>query len=315
MAVEAVEVTSEPLLRTVRGSGILRGSREATVVSETEGVLEEVTVELGDFLEEGAELAALDDRIQRLNFEQAEQELERALIEQNAIERRAETGSASAAELSRVRSSVAGARSRVEQTRKLLEDRTLTAPISGYVSSVAEDLTPGNYLRRGVAVARIVDLSRVEVEIAVGEREVRFLEEGAPATVTVPSCENGVFPAAVEAIAAGSDSGTGSFPVVIAWENECEEIRSGVSASVEVTPTNQRARIVIPSSAILSDGGDHVFLAQEGRAVRRDVVISERLGNRAAVADGLAPGEVVLISGLTVLADGDPVNVTVRERE
>lgn len=315
LAVEAAEVVSEPLLRTVRGSGIVRGSREATVVSETEGVLESVDIRLGGFLEEGAQIASLDATVQRLNFEQAEQELERARIELNAIERRAESGSASAAELTRVRSGVAGARSRVEQTRELLENRTITAPIAGYVSSLADDVTPGNYLRRGVAVARLVDLRRLEVEIAVGEREVRFLEVGAPAEVSIPSCDVGVIEATVDAIAAGSDPGTGSFPVIIAWDNECDDIRSGVSAGVEVTPTNQRERLVVPASAILSDGGDHVFLSEEGRAVRRDVVVDERLGNRAAVSEGVAPGEVVLISGLTVLADGDPVTVTMRGRE
>ena len=315
LAVETVEVVSQPLLREVRGSGVVRGSREATLVSETEGVLEFVDFRLGEFVEEGTPLAGLDDTIQQLNYEQAQQELQRANIELNAVERRAEAGSASEAELSRIRSAASGARSRVEQTRELLENRTLRAPISGYVASRAESLTEGNYLRRGVEVARIVDLSRLEVEISVGEREVRFLEVGSPVTVNIPSCELGRMPASVEAIAAGSDRGTGSFPVVISWENECGDIRSGVSASVVIEPTNQPDRLVIPASAVLDDGGDHVFVAENGRATRREVTLEERLGNRAAIAEGLSPGEMVILSGLTVLADGDPVNVSVRAGE
>ncbi len=313
LAVEAVEVTSQRLVQEVRGSGVVRGSREATLVSETEGVLEFVDFRLGEFVEEGQALAGLDDTVERLNYEQARQELQRATIELNAVERQAEAGTTSEAELSRVRSAASGARARVEQTRELLENRTLTAPISGYVASRADSLTPGNYLRRGLEVARIVDLARLEVEISVGEREVRFLEVGSPATVTIPSCERGTMPAAVEAIAAGSDLNTGSFPVVVAWENDCGDIRSGVSAGVSIEPTNQRSRLVIPASAVLEDGGDHVFLAEEGSAVRREVTVEERLGNRAAISEGLSPGETVLVSGLTVLADGEPVDVTVRE--
>lgn len=315
LAVEGVEVASQRLLREIRGSGVVRGSREATLVSETEGVLEFVDLRLGEFVEEGTPLAGMDDTVQQLNYEQARQELERATIELNAIERRAEAGSASEAELSRVRSGASGARSRVEQTRELLENRTLRSPISGYVASKAESLTEGNYLRRGVDVARVVDLARLEVEISVGEREVRFLEVGSPATVYIPSCEAGSMGASVEAIAAGSDPATGSFPVVVAWENQCGDIRSGVSASVVIEPTNQRERLVIPASAVLSDGGDHVFLAENGRAVRREVTVEERLGNRAAIAEGLSPKEVVIVSGLTVLADGDPVTVSIRDGE
>lgn len=314
LAVEAVEVSEQRLLQEVRGSGVVRGSREATLVSETEGSLEFVDFRLGDYVAEGKALAGLDDTVERLNHEQAQQELQRATIELNAVERQAEAGTTSEAELTRVRSVASGARARVEQTRELLENRTLSAPISGYVASRAESLTPGNYLRRGVEVARIVDLARLEVEISVGEREVRFLEVGSPATVTIPSCERRTMSAAVEAIAAGSDLNTGSFPVVVGWDNDCGDIRSGVSAGVALEPTNQRRRLVIPASAVLADGGDHVFVAKEGRAVRREVTVEDRLGNRAAISEGLSLGEIVLVSGLTVLADGDPVDVTIRER-
>jgi membrane fusion protein (multidrug efflux system) len=121
--------------------------------------------------------------------------------------------------------------------------------------------------------------------------------------------------AAVEAIAAGSEPATGSFPVVVAWENECDDIRSGVSARVVIEPTNQRERLVIPASAVIGEEGEYVFLAENGRALRREVTVEERLGNRAAIAEGLAPGEVVIVSGLTVLADGDPVTVSIRDGE
>lgn len=313
LAVSAVEARVQPLLREVRGSGIVRGEREATLVSETEGVLETVSLSLGAFVEQGAVIATLDDTVERLNFEQAREELQRAMIELNAVQRRAESGSASEAELSRVRSSVSGARARVEQTRETLQNRTLRAPISGYVASRADGLTPGNYLRRGVEVARFADLSALELEIFLGEREVRFLEVGSPAVVTIPSCERRTMPAAVTAIAAGSDPGTGSFPVVLSWPNECGDIRSGVSATVSIEPTNQRDRLVIPSSAIVNEGGAHVFLARDGVAVWQNVEVEERLGDRAAIAAGLEAGDIVLVSGVTVIADGDPINVTLRD--
>ncbi|MFP4330841.1 MAG: efflux RND transporter periplasmic adaptor subunit [Spirochaetaceae bacterium] len=314
LAVEAVEARVQPLVREIRGSGIVRGAREAVLVSETEGVLESVSLRLGDFVEEDTPIATLDDTVERLNYEQAQQELERASIELNAIERRAETGNASDAELSRVRSTVSGARSRAEQNRLSLENRTLRAPISGYVASRMDGLTPGNYLSRGVEVARFVDLSALELEIFLGEREVRFLEVGSPAIVTVPSCEPRERNAEVTAIAAGSDPGTGSFSVLLSWENECEQIRSGVSATVSVEPTNQREQLVIPGSAIVEEDGTHVFVAREDVAVRQEVEVEERLGDRAAIAAGLEEGDVVLVSGVTVIADGDPISVTLRER-
>jgi membrane fusion protein (multidrug efflux system) len=312
--VEAIAAAEGRLLEEVSGSGLVRGTSEVTVISETEGTIAFVDFRLGEFVEQGRPLTGVDDTVARLNFEQAVEEAERARLDLQAVERRFANGNASEAELSRARSAERGARARRAQARETLDNQTLEAPIAGFVAERGDGIVVGNFLQRGSRVARIVDLSRVEVEISVGEREVRFIEEGSPATVITPSCSLRERPAEVGAIAAGSDLQTGSFPVVVSWDRQCEDVRSGVSASVRIEPTEQALELIVPASAVEQEEDQaYLFVAEDGVARRREIRLGERLGNRAVVLEGVEPGELVLVSGLTVVSDGSAIDVTVRE--
>ena len=183
------------------------------------------------------------------------------------------------------------------------------------MASRADDLSPGNYLNPGTAVARIVDLSSLEMQVAIGERELQYIREGLPASVSIPACGAGAITGEVQSIAAGADPRTGSFAVVVRWDNTCDRVRSGMSASVSIRPADAQPAIVIPSAAIREDGsGRYVFVAADGTARRREIRIGDRLGDRVQVLDGLSEGDVIVTSALSSLDDGAAVNATVRGR-
>lgn len=319
VAVEALEVTRGSILRSIEGSGTVRGETEVTVISEARGRIEEASFELGQLVREGDILVRVDDTIARLNVDEAREVYESARLDLEATQRRFDAGSASQADLTRARSTANGAQARLEVARKALRDQTVRAPVSGYVASRAQDISRGNNLERGVPIARIVDLDFLRVEVSVGERELQFLERGAAAAVTVAACRSEPYDALVFSISAGADERTGSYPLVIRWENRCERIRSGMSAAVRITPRNDSEGIIVPSSAIRRDSeGSYVFVVtgdpRGGVAERRGVVMGDRLGDRVLVLQGLQEGEVVLTSGLSTLRTGQAVDATVLGR-
>jgi membrane fusion protein (multidrug efflux system) len=322
--VEAVELTAGRLIERIESSGTVSGIEEATVVSETQGVIERAEFELGQLVEPGDTLVQVDDEIARLNMEQAEQQLETARIDLQSRENLLERGGASRAEVLRARSNLRGAEARYRQTKKAFEDCTISSPITGYVADRGQEVSIGNYISPGTPVARIVDLSSLRMEVAVGESIVGLIEEGAEASVRVPAaCEDEVHPARVVAVAAGSDPATGSFPVVIEWKNECgTRIKSGMSAQAVIEPRETEPTLILPSASIASRGGDSVvFIARssgessdtqtEMTADMRKVELGRRLGNRTELISGVEAGEIVILTGISGLSDGDPVEVTV----
>ncbi len=312
-AIEAVEISRGSLVTRIEGSGRIAGAREATVVAQSQGVVQRVAFDLGGTVQSGDLLAAFDDRTERLAMEQARAQAESAAVELEATRRRQEAGAASAVELARAQAAASGADAAYQRARTAWEDRSLRAPISGRVAAKDSRVTEGNFVPAGVAVARIVDTTSLQMEIAVGEREIAFAAPGAAAQVFVDVCGDAPQPGRVRSVAAGSDPSTGSFPVIVEWTNRCgDAVRSGMSATVHIEPAGARQVILVPAAALIRRQGEtSVFVVENGTAVRRVIEIGRHLGNRSEVLRGLSAGEMVAVSALSALSDGEPVEATV----
>jgi RND family efflux transporter MFP subunit len=316
IAVEARTATSASLIGDIEASGLIRGVAEAWVISETQGVIESVSATLGEEVIESRPMVTFDRGLQELQLRQAQSRLESARLDLAATERLYEGGNASMAELAAARSAAAGAEASVESARRALEHRTIRAPIAGRIADIADGIARGNYLTTGNRVARVIDTTRLQVEVALGEQEIQYVRRGGDALVTVPACGAGPVEATVVALAAASDPATGSFPVVVEWANECgNTVRAGMSASVAIKP-DDRPRVLIPANAVVAgvgtaDGsGDYVFIAEDDVAHRRRVELGRRAGNAVEIRSGVEPGEVVITSGLSRLSDNDSIIVT-----
>lgn len=315
VAVETVVADRERLVGDIEASGLIRGSHEATVISQTQGVIEEVGFTLGEAVETGALLVRLDDSIQALSVAEARETLASAELDLAATDRLVASGNASQVQLARARSAVAGARARLAQAEKAQADRTIEAPIPGSIASVEPTVQVGNQIGVGSLVARIVDTSELEVVVALGEREVRYVAPGSVAYVTVPSVSEREIRGTVQAIAAGSDPATGSFSVVVRWMNATGlRTRSGFSAAVRIPPTGSPRAIVVPANAIQSEGGESFVytVGPDGTARRTVIERGDRLGDRIVVASGISAGDQVIVSGLGSVAHGTPVAATPR---
>ena len=313
LAVEALEVGKGPLITQITGSGTISGTSEAMVVSQTQGIIEQVSFELGRKVAKGETLVQVDSEIARLNMEQANEQLENARIDYQTKQRLVEQGGASRAEVLRARSALRGAEARYKQTQKAFEDCSITAPISGYIAEKQGTATIGNYLSPGMQVAKVVNLDMLRLQLSVGEGVIGQVREGSSATVTIPAaCEGQSYSAQVTAIAAGSDPGTGSYPVVLEFKNECgTAVKSGMSAEASIIPAGDREVLIIPSVALARRNEQEVvFIADQGSAKVQPISLGRRVGNRIEVLQGLQAGDLLIISGITNLSDGDPIAAT-----
>jgi RND family efflux transporter MFP subunit len=313
IAVEAVEISEGYLTTEISTSGVVSAAREARVVSQTQGVIERVSFELGNRVEAGEPLVAFDDAVERSNVEQARAQYESAQLELRTTEQLRESGDASEAQLAQARAQAAGARAALAQARERLENRTVTAPISGLVALRGDGVKPGNYLTAGRTVAEIVDLSTLEIELSLGEREVQLVREGLPATVAVDACES-LQQAEVAAVAAGSDERTGSYTALVRWDNQCgEAIKAGMNATVTVRTARQGEEVLIAPTTSIQSGEESqfVWVAREGAVTRREVTVGAQLGARTEITGGLEIGDVVIISALGEMGEGQAVEVSV----
>lgn len=314
VAVEAVEVTKGALQRDIEASGVVAGINEAFVVSETQGLIKSVSFELGDSVKKGSVLLRVDDQIAKLNMEQTAEQNETAQMNLKVTEKLHAKGSASKGELVRAQGAAKGAKAAYEAARKAYRDCTIRAPISGHIAAREPTVAVGNYLAAGARIARIVDIHKLKLEVGVGEREVSFVEEGADVGVRVPAaCQKKTFEGSVKAVAAGSDPSTGSFTVVVTWDNTCDSrLKAGMSASARIATRQEDPVVLVPAAALVAQGANQsVMLAAKKKAARRLVKVGRTVGGRVEILEGLEGGETVILSRLGSLATGDPVEPTI----
>lgn len=307
-AVETMEVVEGRLGGQVRISGLVAGTREADVIVETQGRILSVEFDLGQVVNEGDPLVRFDDRTERLAMQQAMEQRNAARLEFDALERQAERGTVSQTALTSARAALRGAEVAYEQALRAYENRTVRAPIGGRVASRSQNVREGNFVTQGTPIGRIVDTTRLRLSGSVGEREVRFLQEGQPALVNVTAWGAERLEATVVAVAAGSDGQTGSFPVAIEWENCCGDVvRSGMSASAVVSTQDTTPGLLVPTAALRRVGdSDFVFVVADGTVQRREVTVRDRFGPQAIVT-GVSAGDHVAVTAVSRLRDGDAV--------
>ena len=197
VAVDALRVRETAAGEGVAFSGILEPVRFVVVGAEVEGRVVEVPAVEHDPVEAGAPLVRLDQALPnaavaraRASLESARAANDLAVAELARQQNLSERGVASDAEFERALSAertsagqVAESRAQLVEAQTRLDKTRIPAPFDAVVSKL--DLEPGAYLRPGDPVAELVDLSEIEIEVGVGDRQVLHLRPGHPATLRV----------------------------------------------------------------------------------------------------------------------------------
>lgn len=248
---------------------------------------------------------------ERLDFERA-----KSLFESKSLARADLDGARAALEAAEARA--AGARSQLDGARIALADCALVAPMSAIVLSRA--IEEGSLVSAGSVGFTLADLSSVKAVFGVPDVLVRNVRIGQPLTLSVEAVPGERFAGRITAVAPSAERQSRVFDVEVTIPNPDGRLRSGMIASVE---TPQGAGQVssespaVPLTAILKSPKQPaeyaVFvLAGDGEnpvARVRTVKLGEVVGNRIVVTSGLTAGERIVVSGATIVADGDPVRV------
>ncbi|MEM6375796.1 MAG: efflux RND transporter periplasmic adaptor subunit, partial [Pseudomonadota bacterium] len=167
VTIETAPATPKRLRQSVEAVGTTRARQSIQIEPETDGRVAQIHFRAGDRVEQGAVLVRLDDRIARADLAEARARLTEQQQILARIERLRSTNSVALATLEEATARLAEAEAQLERARQGLADRTLTAPFSGVVGLPEVDV--GAQLEKGDMIARLDDLSEVELEFALPE--------------------------------------------------------------------------------------------------------------------------------------------------
>ncbi len=250
-------------------------------------------------------------RKERLDFDRA-----KSLFESKSLSKADFDGARSALDAAEAR--VAGAKAQFDAARIALADCALTSPMNALV--LGRSVEEGTLVSAGAVGFTLADLSSVKAVFGVPDVIVRSLRIGQPLAVSVEAVPGTRFNGRITAIAPSAERQSRVFDVEVTIPNPAGTLRSGMIATVETPhaggpiPSGEAA---VPLTAVLKapsdpDGYAVFVLAGDGEnavAKVRPVKLGEVVGNRILVTSGLAAGEKVVVTGATIVSDGDRVRV------
>ncbi|MCX8006587.1 MAG: efflux RND transporter periplasmic adaptor subunit [Coriobacteriia bacterium] len=229
-------------------------------------------------------------------------------------------------------SGVEAARKALEYAVDVLERATLRAPIDGTVvfnspagglaasalggggsAAAAGKPVVGGTVSPAAAPFSVVVFDDLAFEAQVDEADVVDIKPGMKATVSLDSLPGRSFSTTVERIGTASvvtPTGGTAFPVVLRLPGAKGSVLLGMNGTAEIVVESLEDVVSVPVEAVLEDAGQsYVFVVEGGKAKRIDVEVGRMTETRAQILGGLAPGKSVIISGLSNLKDGTPVEV------
>jgi HlyD family secretion protein len=324
LAVRVVPATlvSPQAAAVLVASGYVVAQRKAAVASKGTGRLIYLGVVEGDHVRAGQVIARLEDSDVRALLAQAEANLalaqaDRHNAEQSLARTRALRDSdfataagvdSAEARYAEVVSTIAVAEAEVEAAKVALENTVIRAPFDGTVltkdADVGEVVAPlAASAFSKAAVVTIADLGSLQVEADVAESNLEGVSLNQPCEIVLDAYPDVHYPAYVAKIVPTADRTKATVLVKVAFRSYDARVLPEMSAKVHFLAARPAAGsdtaslLTVPATAIAErDGRTVVYLTQEGRAVERPVTEGRRVGDGVAIAQGLAPGAVVIDS-------------------
>lgn len=325
--VEVVEVHSENHALKQMYTGRISADSTESLSFMSSGKIAELTVKTGDSVKKGQLLARLDDQAQsssvsssaagikaaeevaskaRLSLEHLEKTLEdfKALYDQGAISKAELDGlelqvSVTRAELKAAEAQVQQARAGLSLSNSYLKDTRLYAPRSGVVFEVfydKGDLVSAGYpvlMLEGQTVTAVFGMSSETLMKDEFEREVEVVYD------------NQTFNASISNIGKLPDPATQTYEVEVTLP--AGNYLIGAMAEIFV-PQGEIKAVKLPIDIVLSGENDFVYIVEEGRAIKKNVVI-RAVQNNELYVEGLDDGDQVIVKGMKLVNPLDDVEI------
>ncbi len=192
----------------------------------------------------------------------------------------------------------------LEQTKEVRKNLTLTAPATGVV--IKKNAVDGDYIKDGMNVYQIADLSKVWVEASIYDNEIPWISEGQPAEMELSYLPGKTFKGRVSYIYPYLNDKARDVKVRIVFDNPYGVLKPGMYANIKLQGRIIQKTLVIPSEAVIHSGERTlVFLALGNGTFQPQKVRLGKTGgpdnNQIQVLDGLKAGDEVVTSAQFLL--------------
>jgi membrane fusion protein, multidrug efflux system len=322
--VETILASAQEVAAPVFATGTSQPIRKADLAPAMSARIEKIYVREGQRVKAGQILLTLDGKSAQLGAEQARAQAAASAAQADQLDADyqrlaplAERGSVAASRLEQLDSQrkAARAQSRAAQSAagaagKVAQNAILRAPFPGTIVDLPHEV--GEMAAGNGSLARLVDLSRLEIHVRVAARDLGRLSVSDSVRAAFPQL--GVTAAGtIATIGLEVDPATSTAEVVAVIPNPDGSLRGGLFTELELAPAQKRRALIVPKTAVAGAGATaSVFAVEGGKAARRAVAVVPFDASRVEITKGLPDGTAIVAGQLDRVRDGAQVSAAPR---
>ncbi len=264
-------------------------------------------------LYEAQSLTKVDYDQAKARFDETGARVDGARAEVAAAEARVETAQS---QIGVADGRIAAARAGVVEGEIQLGDTALTVPADGLI--LKRNVEAGDFAQPGKVGFTLGDVSAVKVVYGVPDVILPNLTLGSLQTITAEGTPGAEFRGRITRVSPSADPKSRTFDVEVTVPNSGYRLKVGQIASLRLGAARPAASVpVVPLGAIVRPKDDPtgyavVIVEEQGGllvARLRSVGLGETYGNVVGVVQGVKVGDRVVVTGATLLRDGEPVRL------
>jgi RND family efflux transporter MFP subunit len=174
---------------------------------------------------------------------------------------------------------------------------TFTSPADGVVAEVMSEALEGMFVKPGMNLFKIADLSSVWVHAHIYEQDIPWIRQGQIAVVSFRNAPEKQFRGKVLFLYPEVSRDTRTLKICVVVPNPQRHLRPGMYADVLVQGPPVKNAVAVPQSAVIHSGMRNIIFVDlgEGRFDPREVDLGVKgKTDRVQVVNGIAAGEKVV---------------------
>lgn len=292
--------------------GMVKANHEISLGFKTAGQLEHFYVKEGDYVSKGQLLAVLDDADYKLGVEALQVQYNQVKGEVERTTKLFEQKSVSANDYEKATAGLKQLEVQLQVNKNKLAYTKLYAPCDGYIQSV--NFSPAEMVDAGTPVFAMLDISSMEVivDIPVSEYQQRknFVRYGCRVPGIEGECDMKLLSLTPKA------DGNQLYQLRTTFVKRPDKnLTSGMNVTIDLTvlDTTYSNGYSLPLSAIFEDpdGQACVWIYGQDSTLSKRTIVCDGFDNqgRAVVIKGLRGDEQIVRAGVTMVREGEKVNV------
>ena len=274
----------------------LESRTEADIISRVTGIIEQLSVEEGDYVEKGQTLAKIDPRRYQLALDKADAELAGIKQELQRLSLMAEKKLVSAQASDKLKYQHKAAVAARKLAELDLQDSQIVAPISGFISH--RYVKPGYFTQGYQQLFHIVDSTNLQAVVYLPEHQLSNVKLAQQANLSFSARKGQVYQAKVRSISPVIDPNSGTFKVILSIDNNKQELKPGMFAQIALTFDTHIDAFTIASDAIITlDNSSKIYLVRDSKAIEVQITKGFIEDQLTEISGDIKTGDLVVVNG------------------